>query len=108
LRLSLRLSRARQQHFEIVHRDDLAGRKRRHHTLFEIGEADFAVHRAIDHEGSAHPVLAQAGDEGDRASFFTDEAKQRGEFIDNPRVAQSASKAEPAQHDIAVSCGCSC
>ncbi len=48
---------------EIVHGDDLAGRKRRRQALFEIGEEDFTIHRGIDDERSGHAMLAQAGDE---------------------------------------------
>ena len=49
---------------EIIHADDLAGRKRRNQTLFEIGQKDFAVHRGVHDERSSDTSLPQAGDKG--------------------------------------------
>ena len=56
-------------------------------TLFEIGEADFAVHQATTTKGALIPYWRRPAT---KVVAITDEAKQRG-FIDNPRVAQSAT-----------------
>ena len=50
---------------EIVHDDGIAAIERRGQTLPDIGDESWPVHRPIDHEGCDHPIVAQAGDEGD-------------------------------------------
>ena len=47
---------------QIVHRDDLSRRQRRHHTLLQISDEDFAIHRRIDDERSGDAVRSQGGD----------------------------------------------
>src|SRR5947209_18774546 len=51
---------------EVVHDDDITAIERRSETLLDIGEKDCPIHRSINHKGRDHPVLAQAGNQGDR------------------------------------------
>ena len=50
---------------EVIHDDDVTAIQCRSQTLFDVCEEDRPVHRSIDHEGCDHPVMAQAGNQGD-------------------------------------------
>ena len=52
---------------EIIHDDDVAGPKRRHEDLLDIGTETVAVYRPIDDAGRIDPVGAERGEEGHRA-----------------------------------------
>lgn len=52
---------------KIVHDDDVAGRKRRHEKLLDIGKEAGAIDRAVKHAGRVDPVDAQGGKKRQRA-----------------------------------------
>ena len=49
---------------EIVHDHEIIGAQRRHQNLFDVGEEQLAVDRAVIHARRYQPVIAQAGNEG--------------------------------------------
>jgi hypothetical protein len=50
---------------KIVHDDDIATIEGRNQTLLDIRDESQSVHWPIDHEGRNHPIISQAGYEGD-------------------------------------------
>lgn len=70
---------------KIVHCHNLAGRERRHQTLFEICEENFTIHRGVDDERRGHPILAQAGNESGHLPMAV------RHFGDKPLAARTAS-----------------
>jgi len=52
---------------EVVHDDDVAGREGWHEELLDIGGEELAVDRTVEHAGRIDPVVAERGEEGERA-----------------------------------------
>ena len=70
---------------EIVHDDDVAGRERRDEELLDPGGEDLAVDRPVEHAGRVDPVVAQRGEEGQRAPAAE---RRLGDAARWPRGAQ--------------------
>ena len=51
---------------KVVHDRYIAGPERRHKKLLHVGEEGFAVHRAIEHQRSDQPVMAENRDQRGR------------------------------------------
>jgi hypothetical protein len=52
--------------WQVVHNDYVATIEGGCKALLDVRQKNLAVHRAIDHERSDDPVMAQPGDKGDR------------------------------------------
>lgn len=51
---------------QIVEDDDVAGRERRDEVLLDPGGEGLAIDRSVQHQGGDDPIVAQAGQEGQR------------------------------------------
>jgi hypothetical protein len=70
---------------DVVHEQDVASFQGRREDLFDIGRERLAIHRASQHKGSGHAIVAQGGDES--AGFPV--AMQ--DFLDQPLAAWRAA-----------------
>ena len=51
---------------QIIHDDDVSGRKRRREDLLHIGQEGGAVHGAVEDHGRGYPLQPECADEGSR------------------------------------------
>ena len=72
-------------HRKFVHRNDVAALEGRPQDLLDISQECCPVHRALYNHRRGHPIMAQAGDEGDGFPFSL------RNMTDQPLAARAAA-----------------